>query len=182
MPWAWRNKQSIFAPGDLRKDVHINHPACTCPKNQPQSPVSSRLGSRCRWGSPSSSNRCARGHSEPRWHRCCQRRKMEITFPSFPILLPKQPVYMHFRAPLIRFANDWPHTGSLRRRTLLLCASLCSFIAFSFFLFSCFKLFFKVFLRRSKNSLELQPECSGFYSLQTLHTHAVTLHFDLPAP
>lgn len=113
LPWAWRNKQSIFAPRDPRKDVHINHPACTCPKNQPQSPVSSRLGSRCHWGSPSSSNRCARGHSEPRWHRCCQRRKMEITFPSFPILLPKQPVYMHFRAPLIRFANDWPHTGSL---------------------------------------------------------------------
>lgn len=61
LPWAWRNKQSIFAPGDLRKDVHINHPACTCPKNQPQSPVSSRLGSRCRWGSPSSSNRLRQG-------------------------------------------------------------------------------------------------------------------------
>lgn len=68
LPWAWRNKQSIFAPGDPREDAHINHPACTCPKNQPQSPVSSRLGSRCCWGSPSSLNQCARGHLELWWH------------------------------------------------------------------------------------------------------------------
>lgn len=35
---------------------------------------------------------------------------MKITFPSFPIVLPKQPVYMHFRAVLMKNVNYWPHT------------------------------------------------------------------------
>ena len=83
LPWAWRNKQSIFAPGDLREDAHINHPACTCPKNQPQSPVSSRLGSCCCWGSPSSLNQCVRGHSELWWHLWWRDRRWKLLFHSF---------------------------------------------------------------------------------------------------
>lgn len=35
---------------------------------------------------------------------------MKITFPSFPIVLPKQPVHMHFRAVLMKNVNYWPYT------------------------------------------------------------------------
>lgn len=85
LPWAWRNKPSIFAPGDLQEDMHINHPACTCPKTQPQSPVSSHLRSRYYRGSSSSLNQCARGHRELCWHSWRRGQRREITFPSLPL-------------------------------------------------------------------------------------------------
>lgn len=80
LPWAWRNKPSIFAPGDLQEDMHINHPARTCPKTQPQSPMSSHLRSCCCRGSSSSLNQCARRHRELYWHSWRRGQRREITF------------------------------------------------------------------------------------------------------
>lgn len=96
-PWARRNKQSIFAPGDLQRGRAHKSPSMHLSKG---SATESCVISHRRRGPPSSSNRCARGHPEPWWHLPLPEterwkllsHRFLFSFPFFLVLLPKQPV------------------------------------------------------------------------------------------
>lgn len=85
-PRAQRNKQSIFAPRDLQRGRAHKSPSMLLSK---ESAAESCVILRCCRGPPSSSNRCARGHPQPRWHLPLRETKDGNYFPivsSFPLL------------------------------------------------------------------------------------------------
>lgn len=77
-PRARRNKQSIFAPGDLQRGRAHKSPSMHLSKG---SAAESCVIWRCCRGPPSSSNRCAGGHPQPRCHLPLPERKDGNHFP-----------------------------------------------------------------------------------------------------